>query len=305
MKVFKKKQMLKIERIRPVITQIIKKFKMPKYIWFIALRYAGLEYYFSLEVITKKDAFEILKGVALAGNYKLFVPLFAEFNKFPLSYFEENYRKNTKPEFQKDSVIYPHKMCMFGEIFKNACQSGNSRIIKLFKEPDNDEGMVGAFLGGHYDLAKKFIKKGACIDDMFRYVCLEGELQYVEGAFKCVEKYPNIDIDYMIYSSFVDVCETNRLDVIKFLVNKGALKKNTSENHLRSVVDSSNKLVADYLIEYDKDYLDMLMYASIEFENIEMVKYFYEKGYNDLVSCLEVSIEYENKEAEEFFKSMM
>lgn len=51
-----------------IFSQIISKFKLPKYIWFIILRVAGLRYYFGAEVAE----YDIIKGSAEAGNLNLF-----------------------------------------------------------------------------------------------------------------------------------------------------------------------------------------------------------------------------------------
>jgi hypothetical protein len=239
--------------MRVIYSLKCKKIKLPKYIWFIILRKAGLQFHFSIEVVSIQDVPEILMGAGIAGNYNLFKMFFDKWGK------DRGY---------------------WYEIFRCACRGGNRNIMDLCYYQDVDEGLIGAFIGGHYLLAEYFIKKGANMDEDFGEICLYADLKHIEVAFA------HIDDDETIGRAIVCICETIRLDVLEFLLDKGRLI-DTNGDHIISIVDTNNTIVADYLIEIDEELLEDIMSYAIESDNMFMIEYCIKKGFKNFNTALE------------------
>lgn len=239
--------------IRVIYLLKCKKIKLPKYIWFIILRKADLQFHFSKEVVCEQNISKILMGAGIAGNFNL---------------------------FKMFSDIWTEKCGYCYEIFRYICQGGNRNIINLWKYQDVDEGLIGAFIGGYYLLAESFIKMGADMYEDFGEICLYADLQNIEVAFAYV------DNDNAIGRAVVCICETKRLDVLQFLIDKGGYD-DTNGDHIISIIDTNNTIVADYLIEIDDYLLEGLMDYAIETDNMFMIEYCIKNGFDDFNAALE------------------
>lgn len=103
------------KRIQNIFSQIIKKNKLPKYIWFMILRFAKLQYYFGSEVMILSHKFYDSIQLCRAGNTKLFIRTFVE----PLK--KIYYKKALKRSFT-DIIEFLNKFINDADKFNISCR---------------------------------------------------------------------------------------------------------------------------------------------------------------------------------------
>ncbi len=137
---------------------------------------------------------------------------------------------------EKNNVIKIRKMIEIGLDWDSglyyACKGGHIEIIKLMIKKGAtrlDRGLYGACEGGHLDIVKLMIEKGAHNWNWgLVYACRGGYIDIV----KLMIKKGTIVWNW----GFEDACEYGHMDICKFLIEKGATEcwncNKSMEEHL-------------------------------------------------------------------------
>lgn len=230
-------------KMKNVLKQLILKYHLPKYIWFIILRIVKLEYYFEAAIGTN-NALEISKRSAAIGNYELF-----------------------KKYYNNDHIVVYY-----------AFKGGNKNIIdmvfpKTLEIPGGIlyDSLLGACINGNPELINKIIEKGGQIKHIFSILCRKLDYVKVKHFYEQIH-----EIDYYILeSALIEASKKKDLMIIEFLLSKGA---KYCTDVARVIVDNNNTRVADYflIINIDSDFLKNMFYYAVMKNNNFMTGYCFE-----------------------------
>lgn len=190
--------------IQNIFSQIIKKNKLPKYIWFIILRIAKLQYYFGSEVFITINGYKFYDSIQLcrAGNTKLFIKAFVPSLK------KIYYKKALKRAFA-DILTYLDKFINSNDKFNISCRYmpyNSQKNIYL-----NQVGINNICKRGNIKDIKFLLEYVQNTESLFKIVCEKGSLENI----KIIEEIILNKLDYFDF-----------LLLLNKIIEKAVQKKN-------------------------------------------------------------------------------
>lgn len=108
--------------------------------------------------------------------------------------------------------------------FTSACENGKFKVVKVLingKSFDLDEALIKASKNGHLKIVEFLLDNGAnpINEDAFALACRFGDLEMAKLLY--CRSYNSYDVNFLNKCLIIS-CKTNKIEIVRFLVNIGA-----------------------------------------------------------------------------------
>ncbi len=216
-----------------------------------------------------------------------------------MSYMEKLFRACERGQINKVKLLLKaddsiKEQCINNALTK-ACRNGNTDLIQLLIDNTDctyhtwENCLIGACEGGHINLVRYFISKGAKWESGFSYACKSGNLELVkliiEKANLCEVRCWNLGL----YSA----CQNGHVNVVNLMIDKGATHWNGG---LLAACESGHLQLVKYMIDLGADQWNIAVIRCCENPKVqnhdEIMKILFKKGLEEDCNFLNDNIEY-------------